>query len=135
MTLAALRWTLLASTLAACSQSEPPPVPAFETVTIDLRETSSQLVPLPARKPLGLATAPAGAREPSVVAAALVSPAKQDIVSPAPIGPNGRISASPQAVASSEYGSVTRYFKRWLPDFNKITDCPSGITCQAAFAN
>jgi hypothetical protein len=133
MTFTALRLVLLTLTLAACSQSEPP-VPEFETVTIDFRERAAQLVPLPARKPAALASAPAGLGAPAVVAAATAADAS-DVVSPTPMGPDGRISAAPQTVASSDYGSVTRYFKRWLPDFNKITDCPSGVTCQAAFAN
>jgi hypothetical protein len=129
MNLAPLRLVLLTMTLAACSQSEPP-VPEFQTVTIDLREPGAN-VPLPTRKPAYTAAA-IESHEETVVAAA---PANQDIVSPIPMGPDGRIIASPQTVASSEYGSVTRYFKRWLPDFNKITDCPSGVTCQAAFTN
>jgi hypothetical protein len=53
-------WTLnsalLALALSACAESEPP-VSKFETVTIDLTQSASQLggkaprVPLPARKP------------------------------------------------------------------------------------
>jgi len=134
MNLSALRLLLLALTLSACSQSEPP-VPEFETVTTDFREPASQLVPLPMRKPAVVATAPVGSRESTVVAAALSAPAKQDIVSPAPVGPDGRPAAASQTVALSDYGPVTRYLKKWLPNFNKITECPNGITCQTAFAN
>jgi hypothetical protein len=134
---AALSTLFLALALAACSQSEPP-VPEFQTVTIGEPAArlarAGQSVPLPVRKPTTLASAPVQSQEPTVVAAARAEPAEQDIVSPTPVGPDGRPVASSQTIASSEYGSVTRYFKKWLPDFNQITNCPNGITCQA-FAN
>jgi hypothetical protein len=117
MTLGALKWSLLALVLAlplaACSQAEPP-VPEFQTVTVDLREPATRLasaggsVPLPVRKPVDVAAVPEGER-----AAAAGAPSK----------PEGF------AVAS------TRYLRRLLPDFNQITACPNGITCTAAFAN
>jgi len=132
MKTAALSSVLLALALAACSQSEPP-VPEFETVTTDFREPPSQRVPLPARKPAVVATAPAGPRQSAVVAAALSAPAKQDIVSPAPVGPDGSPAAA--SVASSDYAPVTRNLKKRLPNFNTFTECPNGITCQTAFAN
>lgn len=121
-------------------------------------------IPLPTRKPAALADASGRSYGPAVVAAVNV-PREQHMISPVPLGPDGlpvasaQASASTQAAASAEtiaasetgaatetdtssegapsrqYASVTRYFKRWLPDFNKITDCPNGITCQAAFAN
>ena len=113
MNLAALRSVSLALTLAACSQSEPP-VPEFQTVVIDLREPGTRLadggpsVPLPTRKPQYAAAAPTTAATSTVAAASTQS--------------HGSIIAS------------VRYLQRLLPDFNQITNCPNGITCQA-FAN
>jgi hypothetical protein len=134
---AALSTLFLALALAACSQSEPP-VPEFQTVTIAEPAArlarAGQSVPLPVRKPTTLASAPVQSQEPAVIAAARAAPGEQDIVSPAPIGPNESPRASSTTVASSQYASAIRYFKRWLPDFNQITNCPDGITCQA-FAN
>jgi hypothetical protein len=160
MNRSALTCTFLALALAACSQSEPP-VPQFQTVTVNgdsgaQMATTEDAVPLPVRKATVLADAAGASREPAVFASV---PSTQGMVSPTPVGPDGRAVvaavahsparesadgspvlaaetvASSGASASPKYASVTRYLKRWLPDFNKITECPNGITCQAAFTN
>jgi hypothetical protein len=65
-----LNSTLLALALSACAESEPP-VFKFETVTIDLTQSTSQLggnaprVPLPARKPAQAVAAEISTAEPT----------------------------------------------------------------------
>jgi hypothetical protein len=111
MKLPALRLLLLALPLAACSQTEQT-IPAFETITIDLRETGSEfagrLVPLPIHKPGYAIASPINAPEPVVAS------------NPEPVtGSSGE-----STVASSRPS-------RWIPNFGGLTDCPNGVLCNA----